>query len=99
MRAIKNGIMNLIWYGKTLWKHYWWDYGFQLAMIDRMLADCERNWVKSTHYVGDKFTLGRIKVMRRVYARYEETWDMDEESKLLKKFLKMYSRNLTRLWD
>ena len=99
VRNVIESVKNLKTYTAVVWNHRWWDYGFQLDMIDKMLEDCENNWVKRTHYVGDKFTLGRIKVVRRYYKEYKEEVCYEEEDKKMMKFMKAYTRLLKRLWD
>jgi transcription elongation factor Elf1 len=47
---------------------------------------------KHNDYVGDTFTLGRIKVVRRYYARYNTSRVMDED-----KYLKSYRNHLMNL--
>ena len=49
IRNVIEGIRNLKTYTAVVWNHRWWDYGFQLDMIDKMLEDCENKWVKRTH--------------------------------------------------
>ena len=92
------GLKNLAMFVSTVWKWRWWDFSSQLEMMDKQLEVCEKHWGKHTHYVGDTFTLGRIKVVRRYYARYNTSRVMDED-KYLKKFVKGYARLLPRLWD
>ena len=98
---IKNtwrGICNLRRYHSVIYKHRWWDYYFMLEVMDKMLEEREQRWVASTHYVGDKFTLGRIKVLRRMYKQYQTSgiWDEDE---LLRRYLSRFARLVPRLWD
>ena len=92
------GLKNLAMFASTVWKWRWWDFSSHLEMMDKQLEICEKHWAKDTHYVGDTFTLGRIKVVRRYYARYNTSRVMDED-KYLKKFVKGYARLLPRLWD
>ena len=80
-------------------KWNWWDYHFQLEMIDRMLEICEKHWGVDTHYVGDQFTKGRIVVIRSYYKKHKEADTWEEESRYLSKFLKGYARLVVRLWD
>ena len=92
------GICNLRRYYGVVYKHRWWDYYFMLEVMDKMLEEREQRWVTSTHYVGDKFTLGRIKVLRRMYKEYQTSgvWDEDE---LLRRYLSRFARLVPRLWD
>ena len=92
------GLKNLVQFASTVWKWRWWDFSSQLEMMDKQLEICEKHWGKHTHYVGDTFTLGRIKAVRRYYARYNTSCIIDED-KYLKKFVKSYARLLPRLWD
>ena len=95
---IWHGLKNLAMFASTVWKWRWWDFSSHLEMMDKQLEICEKHWSKDTHYVGDSFTLGRIKAVRRYYARYSTSCIMDED-KYLKKFVKGYARLLPRLWD
>ena len=98
VRNIRRGIGNLRRYHSVIYKHRWWDYYFMLEVMDKMLEEREQHWVKSTHYVGDKFTLGRIKVLRRMYKQYQtsDVWDEDE---MLRRYLSRLARTVPRLWD
>ena len=98
VRNVYRGISNLRRYYSVVYKHRWWDYYFMLEMIDKMLEEREQQWATSTHYVGDKFTLGRIKVLRRMYKQYQTSgvWDEDE---LLRRYLSRFARVVPRLWD
>ena len=92
------GLDNLRRYHSVIYKHRWWDYYFMLEVMDKMLEEREQRWTASTHYVGDKFTLGRIKVLRRMYKQYQTSgvWDEDE---LLRRYLSRFARLVPRLWD
>ena len=98
VKNVYRGISNLRRYYSVVYKHRWWDYYFMLEMVDKMLEEREQRWVKSTHYVGDRFTLGRIKVLRRMYKEYRTSgiWDEDE---LLRRYLSRFVRLVPRLWD
>ena len=92
------GLKNLAIFASTVWKWRWWDFSSHLEMMDKQLEICEKHWAKNTHYVGDTFTLGRIKVVRRYYARYN-TSDVRDGDKYLKNVVTGYARLLPRLWD
>ena len=98
VKNVYRGLCNLRRYYSVVYKHRWWDYYFMLEMIDKMLEEREQRWVKSTHYVGDRFTLGRIKVLRRMYKEYRTSgaWDEDE---ILRRYLSRLARTVPRLWD
>lgn len=76
----------------------WWDYGFSLDLMARDLQLRIKRWGKQTHYLGDRFTLGRMLVVLRYYEEYRSARVADED-KLLKKFTRAYARLLPRLWD
>ena len=98
IKNIHRGLCNLRRYYSVVYKHRWWDYYFMLEMIDKMLEEREQRWGSSTHYVGDKFTLGRIKVLRRMYKEYRTSgaWDEDE---ILRRYLSRLARTVPKLWD
>ncbi len=98
VKNVYRGLCNLHRYHSVVYKHRWWDYYFMLEVMDKMLEEREQCWVKKTHYVGDRFTLGRIKVLRRMYKEYRESsaWDDDE---LLRRYLSRFARTVPRLWD
>lgn len=98
VRNIRIGIDNLRRYHSVVYKHRWWDYYFMLEVMDKMLEEREQCWVKKTHYVGDRFTLGRIKVLRRMYREYK-TSDLWDEDELLRRYLSRFARVVPRLWD
>ena len=111
---IPQGIATVIYFFPVIWRFRRWDYNFQLAVIKRMLQNCDKHWDKS-HYVGMEFTHGRIKVLLRMLDRYEnysytpKNLDDDlykvcrsafqQEHALLQRFLRHYSRTLPLLWD
>lgn len=104
---IHQGIAALIYFFPVIWRFRRWDYSFQLAVIKRMLQNCDKHWHKS-HYVGMEFTHGRIKVLLRMLDRYDNYWgdgfikgvsSFQGEHDLLTLFLKRYSRTLPHLWD
>ena len=69
-----------------------------LEVVDKMLEEREQCWVKKTHFVGDRFTLGRIKVLRRMYREYS-TSDAWDDYALLRRYLSRFARVTPRLWD
>ena len=98
VKDVYRGISNLRRYHSVIYKHRWWDYYFMLEVMDKMLEEREQCWVKKTHYAGDTFTLGRIKVLRRMFRQYRtsDAWDEDE---LLRRYLSRFVRLVPRLWD
>ena len=99
IKEIYRSVLNIIKFWKVIWKWRWWDYSFQVNLIVHQLKELEKVWGNKTHYIGDRFTLGRIKVVLKYYEEYSTTIDIVEEDKKLKKFLKAYVRLLPRLWD
>ena len=97
-KDVYRGIGNLRRYYGVIYTHRWWDYHFMLEVMDKLLEEREQCWVKKTHYVGDAFTLGRIKVLRRMYREYStsNTWD---DYALLRRYLSRFARVTPRLWD
>ena len=98
IKDVVKGWQNLRRYGKVIYKHRWWDYYFMLEVMDKMLEEREQMWVEHTHYEGDTFTLGRIKVLRRMYRKYRDEGWVDED-KLLRRYLSNFARAVPRLWD
>lgn len=98
VKNVYRGLCNLRRYYSVVYKHRWWDYYFMLEMVDKMLEEREQRWGSSTHYVGDRFTLGRIKVLRRMYKEYRASgvWDEDE---MLRRYLSRLARTVPKLWD
>ena len=97
--SIYASVRNLCTFAKVIYRWRFWDYSFTLEVIDKMLAECEKQWGSSTHYVGDKFTKGRIIVTRKDYQRSLTTDDYIEQHALEKRFLQRFGRLLPRLWD
>ena len=93
------GLINLWRFRKVVWNYRHWDYSHQLDVIEEMLKECERKWVVETIYVGDKFTLGRIRVLLKNLNEYRSCASVVDEGKALNKFLRRYARTLPRLWD
>lgn len=78
----------------------WWDYTFTVDLMARDLQLRIKRWGKETHYIGDRFTLGRMLVVLRYYEKYKSNYeDVWDEDRLLKKFIRAYARLLPRLWD
>ena len=93
------GVVNLWRFRKVVWNFRHWDYARQLDVIEQMLLECERKWVVETIYEGDKFTLGRIRVLLKNLNEYRSYSHIVDEGKALNKFLRRYARTLPRLWD
>ena len=98
IRSLLTSVGNLWRFAKVIWRFRWYDYSYQEAVIDKMLAICEDNW-DSSHYVGANFTKKRIQVVRRYYANYMKTDNIEIEYEMQRKFHKAYGRLLVRLWD
>lgn len=98
MKELWRSLVSVVRFWKVTSRWRWWDYGFSLDLLVRDLTLKEREWGKSTHYVGDQFTKKRLQVLLRMYERYLEAGPFDE-AMLLRKFLRTYARNLPRFWD
>ena len=95
---------NLKLYFPILIKDRWWDYSFFEELIIHKLKDLEKHWGKDTHYVGDCFTKGRIKVLLRKWERIknyedEHPTDLKEIENLKIQWFKEFGRILPRLWE
>ena len=99
MRSIITNIKNLVQWAKVVARYRWWDYGFTLQLIRMDLEVKYIHWGKDTHYIGDQFTKKRIAVLLRQLDKYDSAEGLKEECYELQKFMKMYTRNLARLWD
>lgn len=100
---LHQGVATLIYFFSVIWHFRRWDYSFQLAVIKRMLQNCDKHWHHS-HYLGKDFTHLRIKVLLRMLDKYNNYWNLPKqtgagEHALLQLFLKRYSRTLPHLWD
>ena len=64
---------------KIIFRDRFWDYSFLVEILVFKLKDMEDNWVKNTHYEGDKFTKGRITVLRKRIESLEDDIQEIEE--------------------
>ena len=92
---------NLKLYFPILIKDRWWDYEFFDELIIYKLKDLERHWGKDTHYVGDCFAKGRIKVLLKQWEKIKklEIKDLKKYKKERAKWFCRFGRTLPRLWD
>jgi hypothetical protein len=97
MIGVVQGLKNLVRFWDVIWEFRWWDYGFQVQVLDKMLEVCEENYGTKSHFKGDGFTLGRIKVIRKYIRLAEEDWINEDEH--LAKAMGYYGRNYKRFWD
>jgi hypothetical protein len=95
---VKYGCSALVQWAGTVWKWRWWDFDYSLQVIKRDLELKYKYWDQS-HYVGAEFTKKRIKVMLNQLDEYNEEYDPKKQREMLGRFLRMYARNLERLWD
>ena len=96
---LKESIESLWHLGPTAWNYRWWDYGYDLGMIDRMLELKEKHWEKHTHYEGDAETLQKIQQLRSIYKEYLASETMADEVEYRTRFLSGYAELLPELWD
>lgn len=73
------GLYNFWKFRKIIFRDRFWDYSFLVEIIVFKLKDMEDNWVKNTHYEGDKFTKGRITVLRKRIESLEDDIQEIEE--------------------
>jgi hypothetical protein len=95
---VKYGCSALVQWAGTAWNWRWWDFNYSLQIIKRDLELKYKYWDQS-HYVGSEFTKKRIKVMLNQLDKYDKEYDPKKQREILSRFLKMYARNLERLWD
>jgi hypothetical protein len=100
---IKYGLLNLKKYFNIIWNDRWYDFDFFDDLLYFKLKDMEKNWGVNTHYVGDKFTKGRIQVLLKYFEKSREDACTKEEMKQQKyyneKFHRLLARNKYRFWD
>ena len=73
------GLYNFWKFRKIIFRDRFWDYSFLVEILVFKLKDMEDNWVTSTHYEGDKFTKGRITVLRKRIESLEDDIQEIEE--------------------
>ena len=73
------GLYNFWKFRKIIFRDRFWDYSFLVEILVFKLKDMEDNWVKNTHYEGDKFTKGRITVLRKRIESLEDDIQEIEE--------------------
>lgn len=78
-KSFFNGLYNFWKFRKIIFRDRFWDYSFLVEILVFKLKDMEDNWVKNTHYEGDKFTKGRITVLRRRIESLEDDIQEIEE--------------------
>jgi len=99
----KHIIHNIKLYFPIILHDRWWDYSYFEELIIHKLKNLEEHWGKDTHYVGDCFTKGRIKVLLRQWERIEKMEDdlstILEARKEKELWFKRFSKLLPKLWD
>lgn len=98
MKELWRSLVSVVEWLPVVARWRWWDYEFSVDLLAKDLQLRIKRWGVETHYVGECFTLGRMVVVLRYYEEYKNC-SIDEEYKLLGKFLKAYARLLPRLWD
>ena len=111
---LPQGLMNFWKFRKVIWRDRWWDYSFLDELILFKLKDMESHWGKDTHYVGDKFSKGRLKILIKRLETLEEDIDNStgslfknktineinkQHQNQLDNFYKVLGRNIRRFWD
>jgi len=94
---LKESIKSIKFFFKTIWNHRWYDYCFFRELLDKQLEYLENHYGTKSHFIGDCFTKGRIKILRR----YLEDWkECDKDCKEKKeKFFKYLGLNIDKFWD
>lgn len=96
---MREGIKNLWQWFKVVWKYRWWDYEYDLDIMYKSLEIKSMSWLDKTHYVGARFTYGRMQVVMKYYKMYKDTNTLGNEDEYRSKFIQGYARLLPRLWD
>jgi hypothetical protein len=101
MQKILESLHSLKFFFKTIYNHRWWDYYFFQKLLDKQLEYLEAHYGKDSHFVGDCFTKGRIKILRKYLKEYIECDEFEENicQEKRKKFFRYFERNLERFWD
>jgi hypothetical protein len=109
IHEIRESLHSLRFFFKTIYEHRWWDYYFFQILLDAQLHFMEIHYGKDSHFVGDKFTKGRIIVLRKFLKDWIECDDLDESDESeksnsdcknkRKKFFRYFERNFEKFWD
>lgn len=99
LRELYRSLVNVVSFWGVMYNWRWYDFAYDLDIMDKVLELKEKEWGVHTVYKGDRFTLGRIKVVRRYFLMYQQSYTLEDEDTYLKKFLNGYARLLPRLWD
>ncbi len=73
------GLYNFWKFRKIIFRDRFWDYSFLVEILVFKLKDMEDHWVTNTQYEGDKFTKGRITVLRKRIESLEDDIQEIEE--------------------
>jgi len=101
MRAVKEiwrSLVSIARFWKVMWRWRWYDYSYTVDFIEQDLRMRLKHWGKDTHYIGDKFTRGRILILLKNLDEYRDAGWADEP-RLWRQFMRRYARTLDRLWD
>jgi len=74
-RDFYRGCYNLWIWKSIIWKDRFWDYSFFTTILIFKLEQMEKYWGKDTHYEGDKFTKGRLKVLIKRFKELDDKLD------------------------
>jgi hypothetical protein len=101
IHEIRESLHSLKFFFKTIYKHRWWDYYFFQILLDAQLHFMEIHYGKDSHFVGDKFTKGRIIVLRKFLKDWIECDDFEKSDckNKRKKFFRYFERNFEKFWD
>lgn len=97
LKELGRSLRNVVQLLGVVWKWRWYDYGYSLGVLVKMLEMQVAKW-NEAHYVGSEFTKGRMLVLLRWYKKSKDG-NMWDERRYERKFLKGYARNVRKFWD
>jgi len=101
IHEIRESLHSLKFFFKSIYKHRWWDYYFFQMLLDKQFHFMEIHYGKDSHFIGAKFTKGRIIVLRKFLKDWTDCNDFDESDckNKRKKFFRYFERNFEKFWD
>ncbi len=98
LKEFSRSLVSIISFWRVIWNWRWYDYSYTLDILERDLQLRLRYWGTKTHYIGDKFTRGRMLVLLKNLQEYREA-EWQNEARAWKLFMTRHARTLGRLWD
>ncbi len=96
---LKESLNSLKFFFKTIWNHRWWDYCYFQDLLDKQLEYLEEHYGTKSHFVGDCFTKGRIKILRRYLEDWKECEYYGDCKEKKERFFKHLSNSIDKFWD